>query len=116
MNWHDRGDLAIYDYGIGDLTKDDAWHDLDLSSFIGLGKKLVLLRSYINSATAGDKLQFRTKGNVNDYNISRCMTQVANKTCDHNNWIYTDANGVIQYYFDSATWNAINFTLRGWFE
>lgn len=116
IKWNDRGDLATSDYETAALTKDSAWHDMDISTIVGVGQKLVLIRCTANETAGGKKGQFRTKGNTHDYNVSRCVTSVANKTNDKECWIYTDANGVIQYYFDIATWNSILLSVRGWFN
>ena len=115
ISWHDRGDLAVSDYQSAALTKDSDWHDLDISAIVGKGQKLVMIRTYINDNAGGKKCQFKTKGYANDFNVSRCVTQAANKTNDKECWVYTDVNGVIEYYFDVATWNAINLLIRGWF-
>ena len=115
ISWHDRGDLATADYESAALTKDGAWHDMNISAIVGKGQKLVLIRGYLNDNAGGKKGQLKTKGYTHDFNVARCVTQVANKTCESNLWVYTDANGVIQYYFDTATWNAINLNIRGWF-
>lgn len=116
INWHDRGNVTTVDYDSAHLTKDSDWHDLDISGIVGIGQKLVLIRAYINDSVGGKKCQFRTKGYANDFNVSRCITQVAAKTNDKECWVYTDANGIIQYYFDTATWYAINLVIRGWFD
>jgi len=116
ISWHDRGNAIFYDYLADYLTKDGAWHDLDISALVGKGQKLVLLRTYISETAGGKKCQFRTKGNIDDYNVSRCVTHVANKTNDKECWVYTDVNGVVEYYFDVTTWNIINLVIRGWFE
>ena len=115
ISWHDRGDLAEPDYQTVDVTKDSDWHDMDISAIVGKGQKLVLIRCYINDNAGGKKGQFRTKGYTYTYNVGRVVTHVANKTADEHIWVYTDVNGVIQYYFDTATWNAVQIEVRGWF-
>lgn len=116
ISWHDRGNVATYDYQSADLTKDGAWHDMDISAIVGKGQKLVCIRGYINDNAGGKRAQFRTNGNAQDINVSARRTQVANKTYETDIWVYTDANGVIEYDFDVATWNAITLLVRGWFS
>lgn len=116
VKWFDNGDLSSVTYAKEALTADGAWHDLDISGIVGKGSKLVLIQSYLND-NAGDKeLKIRTKGNTNEVNIGTCHTQVANKTCDRNIFVYTDVNGIIQYKIDAATWQTIDLVIRGLFK
>lgn len=115
VKWTDRGDVADSDYENGDLTKDAQYHDMDLSSIVGAGKRLVLLRVGMAEDAGGKKCRFRTKGFSHNYNLSTRYTQVANKTVDGDVWVETDANGVIEYLFDAATWTIIYIIVRGWF-
>ena len=115
ISWHDRGDLAASDYQSAALTKDSDWHDLDISAIVGTGQKLVLIRCTANDSVGGKKGELRTKGNANNYNVGRVVTQAAAKTADEHIWVYTNANGVVEYYFDTATWYAITIQVLGWF-
>lgn len=116
IRWYDEGDLSSVQYTKDTLTIDGAWHDLDLSSIVGESRVLVLIQAYLND-NAGDKeLKIRTKGNINEVNVGTCHTQVANKTCDRNIFVYTDVNGIIQYMIDVATWQTIDLVIRGVFK
>ncbi|GAI72105.1 unnamed protein product, partial [marine sediment metagenome] len=44
LEWHDRDEQAGYDYSVNDFTRDTAWHDLDISGIVGVGKRLVLCK------------------------------------------------------------------------
>lgn len=114
--FYPRGDVVDNDFVAGDLTKDDAWHDLDLSAIIGVGKSLVFIRAFLDENTGGKFIKLRTKGHTNNTNISACYTQVANKICDHTLSIYTDSNGIIEYLISTATWTTLTLAVRGWFK
>lgn len=115
IQWFDRGDVSDSDYETEDFTDDDDYHDLDLSSIVGAGKRLVLLRVGLNENAGGKECRFRTKGFSGHYNLSSRYTQVADKTVDGDVWVQTDSNGVIQYLFTTATWSVIYLIVRGWF-
>lgn len=114
--WYDKGDVAVYDYTTATLTADGTWHNLDISGHVGIGRKLVLIQGHLNENAGGKALKMRTKGNTNEINIAECHTEVADKTCDHNYWVYTDINGIIQYNIDVATWSIIDLVIRGFFK
>ncbi|MBA7524181.1 hypothetical protein ES705_16318 [subsurface metagenome] len=116
LKWYDRGDLTNYDYQSVDLTKDGFYQLLDLSAIIGTGKKLLCIRVRINDSAGGKAAKFRTYGNEYETNMGVAYTQVANKTCEQNVWVYCDIDGKIEYAFDSATWNVIALCVRGWFN
>ncbi|GAI67651.1 unnamed protein product [marine sediment metagenome] len=115
LQWIDRGDVAAVDYNVSSLTADDDWHDLDISSIVGATKKLVVIESNLKDNTGGKEMLVRTKGNVNEINVSPCGTVKADKTCARNLLVYTDENGVVQYKIESGTWAIINLVIRGWF-
>lgn len=112
----DRGDPTVPDFSTGDLGAAGTWWDLDLSSIIPKGSALVLLRVSINSTVEGKSLHIRTKGNSGGINVSLAATQVAGLTIGENFWIAPNVNGVVEYYFSSATWTTRDFTVGGWFK
>jgi len=114
--FYPRGDVVDNDFVAGDLTKDDAWHELDLSGIVGIGKALVFIRVYLNENAGGKFIKLRPKGHSNNTNIAACYTQVANKTCDHTLSIYTDNTGKIEYSISTATWTTLTLTIRGWLK
>lgn len=111
----DRGDPATFDYAIGDLTEDDAWHDLDLSAIVGTGAKAVHLLVVYTADTVAKSAKFRKNGNSNELNISDARCQVANVSVTGDFVVALDTNGVIEYYLDSTETTACNILVRGWF-
>lgn len=116
VSWYDRGDVAAYDYTAGTLTADGAWHDLDISGIVGIGRRKVLFQGFLEDNAGGKKMLMRTKGNTNEINVASAITQVAAKQCDRNVFVYTDVNGIIQYKIEVATWASIDVVIRGWFN
>lgn len=116
IKWYDRGDIAAIDYAKEALTANGEWYDLDISSHVGIGRKLVLILADLQDNAGGKTLAVRTKGNTNEINVDVCGTQVANKTCHHDYFIETDVNGIIQYKIDVATWTTIDLVIRGVFK
>lgn len=114
FNYIDRGNLAAEDFTEASLTEDGSWYDLDLSSIVGAGIRLVLLKIIIQNTAAEKPCYFRTKGYTGGANVSNFYSQAANAISASDRWVLTDSSGFIQYYFDASTWTSINITVRGW--
>lgn len=111
----DKGDLAAWDYQIGDFTVGSGWHTLDISAKVGAAERLVLLRMQIKSAAGGKEMRLRTNGNSNEFNMQSMFTHDNTLYYRDDVWVKTDANGVIEYWIISTTWNTINMSVRGYF-
>lgn len=114
LEYTDRGDVGAWDYRVGDFDVDYNWHDMDLSSIVGVGARLVLIRITLKDAPAEQQLKFRTKGYTGDFNNVWATTIYGDNEFDHNFWILTDASGVIQYSTWGVTYTKIDFVVRGW--
>ena len=112
--FYNRADIVNPDYIATDLTKDDAWHELDLSDIVGKSKSLVFIKTYLNTNVGDKYLKLRTNGYSNNTNIACCCTQVAEKTCTHTLIVFTDNAGKIEYSASVATWNTLTLAIRGW--
>jgi len=110
----DRGDPAAYDFGIGDLTVDGAWHDLALTGLITDSARAVLLDTDFQANLANKHINFREKGNSNDFNHSKISTIVAAQDQHDIVIVSPDDAKTVQYNIDTATWDHINMTVRGW--
>ena len=115
MQYIDRGDLAIADFGTGSFTVDGAYHDLDLSSIIPAGTVLALASVLLKNSSAGKQITFRQKGFTNEVNISRRYSFLAAVAQGYDLWLRPDVNGIIEYKVqDSGIWNTISLSVRGW--
>jgi len=110
----DRGDPAAVDFAYGDLTHDGAWRDLDLSGIVPAGAKAVSLFHRQNTGTVLKHIYFRTKGNVNDKNVSKTFQQVANILRGKDHTIPLDADRKIQYESNIPIFSTCNITVKGW--
>lgn len=109
-----RGDPSVIDFDKDDLTKDGAWHDLDLSAFIPTTARAVLIELDIESAQADNEVLLRPDGNVYEINHTGAVTKVNNKD-QHKCCIVAVGNSrIIEYKVDVATWTLINMSIRGW--
>lgn len=112
----DRGDIAALDYTQATLTQDGAWHSLDISSIVGAGRRLVLLRVRVLDGEVGKKGAFKTNGDVNAVNSSEIYTHVANVINEADMWVFTDTAGIIEYLFSNVVFTSILVAVRGWFK
>ena len=112
----DRGDPSSWDWIVGALTTDGAWHDLDLSSIVPADVRLVHLNVEINSPTIEAYIQLRENGNVNVHNRVAKTVSVANLYFRSSDSIVVcDTNRKIEYWASSGvTWTAFSILVRGW--
>jgi len=108
----DRGDPSSADWAIGDLTADNAWHDLDLSSIVPAGAGHVLLRVEGDVAQQQEVL-FRENGNSNAYNVSGLKFYGESRTHRDDCIVAVDSSRTIEYKI-SAALNYLNITVGGW--
>lgn len=116
LTWTDRGNKDGDDFAIGDFTLDTTYNELDLSAIIGAGVKLVLLHFLIRNTDGYKGLRIRTAGNTKDANIDGQRTHTASESYDESMWVYTDADGVIEYMAEAGNWDIFTCTVRGWFS
>jgi len=116
VRWYDRGNLFSADFSIGDFITDGTWRDLDISSIVGAGERLVLMSGRLADNAGNKTMTLRTKGNTFAKNVDIACTQVADRLYTHSFWVYTNVDGVIQYNIDIATWSEIGLTIRGYFK
>lgn len=115
LKFVNRGDPASEDFGLGDFTFDDAYHDLDLSGIIPEGVKVVLFTIEMNTAASRQRVAFMKKGQINTLNIAYALTQVANMPIVHDLFVVPDSSRFIEYQGSSGVWNTLSMTIRGWF-
>jgi hypothetical protein len=111
----DRGDPSAWDWDLGDLTTDGAWHDLDCSSIVSSDATAILFRFYIKDDAAGNTFQARKNGLTNSQAVFAVKTQVANIVNDVNGIIACDSSQVIEYWASNTTWTGIYIQILGWF-
>lgn len=112
----DRGDPGVKDFGIGDFTTNDAWHDLDLSGIVPAGAKAVALSVLIKDNAINSTFLLRKNGNTGGVNVSKMRTQVANLFHDGDCIVALDSNRIIEYYATSTVWTGIDITVKGWWK
>jgi len=78
-----------------DMTRDDAWHDVDISGTYGAKKHLVLLYIKLYDTASGESIAIRPKGSA-DVSTS-LYHQVANKAFGTFGQVQTDSDGIWQY-------------------
>jgi len=112
----DRGDPAAYDYDKDDLTKDGAWHDLDLSHIVSVCTKAIFIIGHVEGNGADWTIMFRKKGNVNEVNHGGMETLRANVERHRSSIVACDTNRVIQYKVDDQAWTTLDLSVRGWWR
>jgi len=110
----DRGDPAAYDYAKEDLSKDGAWHDLDLSGIVPAGAKAVFIIGHVQGAGADWAIMFRKKGNTNEINHGGMETLRANVERHRSSTVALSTARVIQYKADNQAWTTLDLCVRGW--
>lgn len=109
----DRGDAAAYDWIETDLTRDAAWHDLDMSPPVPAGALAVLLRVRMSAVLPGNYIGFRKKGDTNGFNESWCYVQANGISIGYDVILTVDGSENIQY-FTTANATSIDMVVGGW--
>ena len=108
-----RGDYHAFDFTEADLTTDNAWYELDLSSIVPAGACAVLLYVRVKDADANSHLQFRKRGSANTANRSEVRTQVADIYNHGDLFVFCDSNRRIEYKAGEE-FSEIDITVKGW--
>ena len=112
----DRGDPASADFAVGDLTTDNTWNDLDLSSIAPEDTIAVILRVSIDDDSATSRINFRKNGNSDIIASPTARMQVAGIPVDHEVIVFCDTSRVIEYRGTNTTFSTIDITVLGWFK
>ena len=113
-SYTDRGDPAAHDFTLTDFTTDNTWRDLNLSSIISTGVKLVHLLLELQDNSVNSLMQFRQKGRSNTVNSVVINTQISTVYVRGYFWLLCDADGIIQYKGNPISMTYINVSVRGW--
>jgi hypothetical protein len=110
----DRGDPAAADWTEADLSLSTSnWADLDLSSIVPAGATLVALRVLVATTASAAGLQFREKGNSNDYNVDQ-VDVVLNQQNFGTVFVVPSSARVVQYRAVASTTLTAQITVGGW--
>ncbi len=117
LGYIDRGDPAAADYGVGDLTTDGTWRDLDLGTDVSVpsGAKAVALVVTIKDEVAGNVIRFRENGNSDEATAPAVYMQAVNVTNSGSFTVSVDSSQIIEYNASNTTWTTIDITVLGWF-
>ena len=109
----ERADPSAVDFDT--FTKDDGWHDLDLSSIALAGAKSVLLEINAQNNTLGAEFVFRKKGNSNEIITPGLKVLVADTVIKKQRVVLCDSDRIIQYKISSTgTWASHDVTVAGY--
>lgn len=109
-----RGDPADWDFILGDLTTDDAWHELDLSAIVPEGASAVHLHVVVNNANVAAVIQFRDTSQSDVYNVAFCKQFVAAVSNHYDIVQKIDSNRKIDYNAVTVGWAGLYISVRGW--
>jgi len=110
----DRGDPASYDFDKDDLTKDAAWHDLDLSTIVPSIARAVFIIGHLEGNAVDWEIRFRKKGNTNDVVHSGMETIRANVERHRSSIVAIGSDQTIQYKVDNEAWTTLDLAIKGW--
>ena len=109
-----RGDPADYDWTEADLTMNNNYHDLDLSSIVPEGATGVLMAVAIRDSVINTFFGFKPYGNVNGINSFIARIMVANTTYHTTCMMPLDSNRKLEYIC-SAPFDNVYLCVMGWF-
>ena len=107
-----RGDAVAADYVLGDLTDDNAWHDMDLSAIVGVGTVAVRLKVGCTGTSVNKTIEFRKNGNSNEHTTSMQEIIVANINQYAEHIVACDSGRIIEYRINDMSGTTI--WILGW--
>ena len=107
-------DPSGHDWTEATLTEDGAWHDLDCSSIVPAGTKLIHLRVYVQDDAVYSSIYFRKNGNTNSVAIQGIFTEAVNIARTGNYVVPCDTNRVVEYMASNVVFTDIDLTITGW--
>ena len=116
VKFTDRGELNAYDFTQGDFTKDNGWHELDLSAIVGSQKCLVLMHIIIQSTDLSAVIAFCSNAYTQYLNSATCGVEIINQFLYYDVLVYTDSSGKIQYKSSVAPYANLDVVVGGWFK
>jgi len=112
---HKKPDQQSYDFTQNDFTKDDSYHDLDLSAIVPAGAKAVLIWGSFKSDTGGTEINWAQNEHSGTYLKVMRHQPVADIAQEFDCIIPLDSLRVIQYRIESApTYVNINMSVVAW--
>ena len=114
MRFVDRGDPAAWDFSLGSFTNDNTWRDLSLAAIVPEGVVLVLLRVAVRTTAGLPAFWIRKNGNVNTVNKSGVWVQAVNSLIGFDMLVAVDANRIVEYKGNVATYDTLNLGVGGW--
>lgn len=112
--YFDRGDPAAADFTTVDFTRNNSFHDLDLSAIVPDKATLVSFRIIFKADQVGENLFFRTNGNFNSANGAIMYSLVADLYYGTQFLVHPDSNRIIEYKISSTHVTEIYVVICGW--
>lgn len=110
----DRGDPASNDFAGADFTKDNNWHNLDLSGIVPAGAKAVLVRALCTSTSINRSFLLRKDGNANSINWVQYRCTVANVPYTADAVCPISTARKLEYRVTHTDLYTIYLTVKGW--
>ncbi len=110
-----RGDAEVADFSLAAFTRDNAIHQIDLSSIVPAGAVAVWLRVIIQDTAAAKYIMFFPNGETHEYSIDYLNTQANGVPIGMTMGpIALDANRLISYQSNISDGQTLAVTVKGW--
>lgn len=109
-----RGDPVEDDFNLAEFTRDDTWHELDLSAIVPEHAKAIDLTLTIQNSDINGYILFRRGGQAGGINTCGHYIPVINRPYRADLVIPIDSDRKIDYIISAGGWAFINFLIKGW--
>jgi len=109
-----RGNVTEADWEAADLTIDDAYHDLDLSSVVPVGTTHVQMVVQGLSADITMAFQLKEKDSTNAVVARNMNIRVTVKPYMRETWLAVNADRIVEYNSTVGTWLMLRLTVTAW--
>lgn len=114
LGYFHRSGVTSVDFDETDLTADNTWHDLDLSSIVPSGVQAVNMKVNIRFTDTMKRFALRRKGETSEWNTLVIWSQAYNVKKGVLSPLACDSNRIIQYKVEAGDINSIDLVVCGW--
>lgn len=98
------------------LITDDAWHELDISSIVGVGAKAVLFHLRGESNDISGCVRLKNKSQAGFATHCTLRLQVAGHPIAGHYVVAVGADRIIEYKIENIVWIMLLLTVKGWWK
>jgi hypothetical protein len=110
-----RPEATDYDFEDVDFVDNTNWQDVDVSSIVPLGTRMMKFSWEVEDNLAGSRIAMREKGLAGTFQVDRVGSTIANTESDAQFEVFLSRSGIFEVQFNPrpSLWSFARFTISG---